>query len=125
VLGRGTTSTAAGDARFTWAVARIAGCWTIADGTLAVDACAHVAAGMLEAQGVDVVRAQDLRRSWLAAGAHGALRWRATASVFAELQAGASVPFLRDRFYFTPNVLIHQAAAVTPWLALGVGVRFW
>jgi hypothetical protein len=124
-LGRDTTESAAGRARFTWMVARISACWTAFDAALALDACAHGEAGALEAEGVDVVRAQDLRRLWVAVGAHAAARIRVTANVFAELRAGASAPLLRDRFYFTPNVFIHEASAVTPWVSVGVGARFW
>jgi hypothetical protein len=124
-IGRDTTESAAGQARFTWLVARISACWTALDAAIAVDACGNAEVGGLEAEGVDVVRAQDLRRLWVAAGAHAAARLRVTANVFAELRAGASAPLTRDRFYFTPNVFIHEAAAVTPWISLGVGARFW
>ena len=124
IAGRDTASTKAGDARFTWLVARGSACWTAIDRAIALDACAHVEAGMLEAQGVDVIRAQDVRRSWLAGGAHLAARYDLGAKVFAELRAGASTPLFRDRFSFYPNVVVHQAAAVTPWFGVGVGVRF-
>jgi hypothetical protein len=125
VLGRDTASTKVGDARFTWLIARASACWTPLDHAFEVDACVHLEGGMLEAQGVDVIRAQDLRRSWFAAGVHAGARWNLGASIFAELRAGASVPFVRDRFYFVPNVFIHEAAAITPWVGLGVGYRFW
>ncbi|HTJ46803.1 MAG TPA: hypothetical protein VL463_32090 [Kofleriaceae bacterium] len=124
IAGRDTTSTKAGDARFTWLVGRASGCWTALDRAIALDACAHVEFGMLEAAGVDVVRAQDVRRSWLAAGAHLAARYDLGAKVFAELRAGASAPFFRDRFSFAPDVFIHQAASITPWFGVGVGLRF-
>jgi len=124
-LGRDTGASAAGEARFTWMVARISACWTALDAAISIDACAHGEAGSLEAEGVDVVRAQDLRRLWIGVGAHASARVRLTSSIFAELRAGASAPLTRDRFLFTPNVLVHQAAAVTPWLGIGVGARFW
>jgi hypothetical protein len=122
---RDTTRTAAGTAQVTWLTARLSACWTAPARSIALDACGDAEAGLLSAAGHDVVRAQDLRRPWLALGGHGAIRWPATARIFGELDVGAAIPLIRDRFYFYPNVLIHQASVVTPWLAVGAGVRFW
>jgi hypothetical protein len=124
-LGRDTGETAAGAARFTWMVARISACWTAIEARVAVDACGDAEGGALEAEGVNVVRAQDLRRLWVSAGVHAAARVDVTASIFAELRVGASAPLTRDRFYFTPDVFVHEATALTPWIGVGVGARFW
>ena len=43
---------------------------------------------------------------------------------FAQLQLGLSVPLTRDRYQFNPGIVIHETAAVTGWLGVGVGVRF-
>ncbi|MCE9575259.1 MAG: hypothetical protein K8W52_19065 [Deltaproteobacteria bacterium] len=121
---RQTATTAHGNARFTLATARAAACWTAREGRVALDACGHAELGLLQARGLEVVRAQTVTRTWLAVGAHGAARWQIAAPVFLELALGATLPLVRDRFTFAPNQLIHQANAVVPWVVLGVGVRF-
>ncbi len=121
--GRQTVTTAAGRATFTWVIARASGCWTAIDRAIALDACGHAEVGALGARGLDIVRAREVTRTWLAVGAHAALRWSPGAWLFVEAQAGASLPIVRDRFVFTPNQLIHQADAVVPWTAIGVGLR--
>jgi len=37
---------------------------------------------------------------------------------------GATLPIVRDRYLFAPNIEVHETPSVTGWLALGVGVRF-
>ena len=115
----------AGEARFTYLIGRGSACWLALPRRVEVDACAVVEAGALRARGVDVVRAQDLTRPYLAAGVAAAARWPRASRGFLELRAGVSFPLIRDRFVFTPNVLIHETAAATPWAGLGGGVRFW
>jgi hypothetical protein len=44
--------------------------------------------------------------------------------MFAHLQLGASLPLVRDRYLFAPNVSIHETPGITGWLVVGVGMRF-
>ena len=78
----------------------------------------------MRASGADIVNGRDLTRLWLAAGGHLRARVPLGARAFAQLQLGASAPFVRDRYLFAPNVTVHETAAVTGWLSVGVGLRF-
>ena len=124
-FGRDGDTLDAGGVDFTWLSARASVCWSPRRfGAYEPDACGHFEAGGLRASGRDVVNASDVNRPWLAVGGHAALRRYAASGVFGELSLGASVPLIRDRFYFQPNVLIHDGSPVTPWLSAGVGYRF-
>ena len=41
-----------------------------------------------------------------------------------QAQIGASLPLVRDRYLFAPDVELHQTPAVTGWLVVGAGLRF-
>src|SRR5207249_4159958 len=111
-----------GRASFWWLAARAAACarW---QGSVELAACGHAELGAVRAAGEDVVQGRALTRLWLAGGAHGELRWPIGA-VWGQIEAGASVPFLRDRYLFVPAVTIHETAPITGWICVGVGVRF-
>ncbi len=114
-----------GAVQFTWASARASACWTPFERRgFEGDACGHFEVGGLRARGMEIVNAAESDRLWLAAGVFAGLRHDMTSGIFGELQLGASLPVVRDRFYFQPNVLIHQASPVTTWLTVGAGYRF-
>ncbi len=113
-----------GAARFVWTAIRPAACWRPVHGRFEASACGHVELGLTRATGEDIVLGQSVTRAWTAGGAHGDARWQVTPSVFVQLQAGASVPFQRDRYLFQPSMTIHETAAVTAWVGAGVGMRF-
>jgi hypothetical protein len=118
------------EARFTWLAARPAVCrrwaWDAwkAWAAITVDACGHVELGAVHAAGEQIINQRDLTRLWLAAGAHGMLAVPLHENIFAQLQLGASMPLVRDRYLFAPNVAIHETPVVTGWLVLGVGLQF-
>ena len=97
-------------ATFWWLTTRESACWRFA--------CGHAEIGMVHASGEDVVQGRSLDRLWLAGGAHAAYAWR-----YLQAEAGASVPFTRDRYYFAPNVTIHETSWVTMWVWLGIRLQ--
>ncbi len=123
LLGRDSTSQQDATATFTWLAARPSGCWLALEAPVEVAACGHVEVGLVRAGGGMIVNQRDLTRLWLAAGAHATARYPLTARIFGQLQLGASLPFVRDRYIFAPNVQIHETAAITGWLAIGVGMQ--
>ncbi|TMQ11810.1 MAG: hypothetical protein E6J91_22065 [Deltaproteobacteria bacterium] len=102
IAGRDTKGVDGGEARFTWLAVRPAACrrWT----------------WPAIAPGMEIV--------WLAIGAHGRVGLPLYQNIFAQLQLGASVPLVRDRYLFAPNVAIHETPLVTGWLVLGIGLQF-
>jgi hypothetical protein len=124
IAGRDSKAEDGGEARFTWLAARPAVCrrWSWHD--QAIDGCGHVEVGAVRAAGEQIVNQRDLTRLWLAAGAHAGLGVPLGQSIFARLQLGASVPLVRDRYIFAPNVAIHDTPLVTGWLVLGLGMQF-
>jgi hypothetical protein len=124
IAGRDSKAEDGGEARFTWLAVRPALCmrWSWQDRV--IDGCGHLEIGAVRASGEQIVNQRDLTRLWLAAGAHAGLGIPLHQNIFAQLQLGASVPFVRDRYLFAPNVAIHETPIVTGWLVLGVGVQF-
>lgn len=119
--GRDSTTSDMATARFTWLAARPATCWTVVAG---IGACAHAEIGVTRAEGADIIYARTLTRLWLAAGGHVAVQWPTRGRVFGQLELGASVPVLRDRYRFNPGTELHATGAVIGWAELGAGLRF-
>jgi len=124
LFGTGSTAMAEGSAHFTWLAGRASACWQWLDRAVASDLCGHVEIGALLVRATEVVRAQERARLWAAPGAHVGVRWPRSSSLFAELELGASVPLVRDRFYFDPDVTVHRTWPVAPWMALSAGFQF-
>ena len=85
--------------------------------------CAVVEGGALAATGDGVTPSLHALRPWVAAGLAGKVQWRAGRSLFLEVVGGATVPFVRDHFYFEPNATttVFQAPVVTGFFGIGVG----
>lgn len=124
IAGRDSVTHDGAEARFTWLAARPAACVLGAAGRVALDACGHVELGAVLAAGAMIINQRDRTRLWLTAGLHGNARYPLGAHGFGLLQLGASVPLVRDRYLFAPNVTVHATPGVTAWLVLGVGLRF-
>jgi hypothetical protein len=127
IAGRDSAAQAAGDdaqARFTWLAARPAVCRMWHPRRVELGACGDLEVGVVRARGEMIVNQRDLTRLWLAAGLHGSARVAISARVFGQLQLGAAMPLVRDRYLFAPNVAIHETPSVTGWMVVGVGVRF-
>jgi hypothetical protein len=124
IAGRDSTTHDDAQARFTWLAARPAACAVWGDRGLTLGVCGHVELGAVQARGEMIVNQRDLTRLWLAAGAHAGAQYPLGARMFAHLQLGASLPLVRDRYLFAPNVSIHDTPGITGWLVVGVGMRF-
>jgi len=124
IAGSDSTSRDGGQARFTWLAARFCVCRRWLRWGFAADACGHFEAGAVRARAEMIVNQRDLVRLWLAAGVHGSASYPFSSRIFGQLQLGASLPLIRDRYIFAPNVELHETPSVTGWLVLGVGVRF-
>lgn len=124
IAGRDSTTWDAARARFTWLAARPAACRVWRRWTLAIGACGNLEIGAVRASGERIVNHRGLTRLWLAAGAHGRVRVPLSPWIFGQLQLGAGVPLVRDRYLFAPAVELHATPAVTGWAMLGIGVQF-
>jgi hypothetical protein len=111
-------------ARFTWLAGRLGGCRAWRRRGFAIDGCGHVEVGAVRADGQMIVNQRDLTRLWLAAGLHGSAQLPLDTRVFGLLQLGVSLPIVRDRYIFAPNLSIHETPSVTGWVVVGVGMRF-
>jgi hypothetical protein len=124
IAGRDSTQHEGAEARFTWFAARPAGCVRGLVERVTLDACSHIEVGAVRADGAMIINQRNLTRLWLAAGLHGNARVPVGSRGFGLLQVGMSLPLVRDRYIFAPNVAIHETPGLTGWLVVGVGVRF-
>lgn len=124
ITGRDSTARDGAQARFTWLAARLGACRLWPRWGIVVGACGDLEVGAVRASGEMIVNQRDLFRLWLAAGVHGSAQVPLGSRIFGQLQLGAALPFIRDRYLFAPNVELHETPSVTGWLILGVGVRF-
>jgi len=124
IAGRDSVALDDAEARFTWLAARPGACRSSPVQDLTVDVCGHVEIGAVRAHGEMIVNQRDLTRLWLAAGLHASARLAVGSRGFGLLQLGASLPLVRDRYLFAPDVAIHDTPSVTAWLVVGVGMRF-
>lgn len=122
--GRDSTQLMESEASFTWLVARPSGCRRVFARRLEVSACAHLELGATWARGKQIVNGRQIARGWVAPGAHGVARWGLADRSFAEFQLGLSVPAIRDRYRFMPDLVIHETSIVTGWALLGGGLLF-
>ena len=124
IAGRDSIARDGAEARFTWLAARPAACRSSPLAAVAVHLCGHVEIGTVRAHGEMIVNQRDLTRLWLAAGLHATARVALGSRSFGLLQLGASLPLVRDRYLFAPDVALHDTPSVTAWLVVGVGMRF-
>jgi hypothetical protein len=123
--GRRTSDAAVGSATFAWTRVQLDGCpdrAAIGRGAVAAGVCAGLQVGALRGEGAGVAEARAASRPWLAAVVAGRLRWRASSRWFAELEAAAVLPQVRDRFYFMPDTTIHRVPPAATELAVSLGV---
>jgi hypothetical protein len=116
---------AAGGANFTWTAGSLDAC-PIALSTPAfrVWPCARVEAGALEATG-DASSSRTSTRPWISAGALVRARLVIVGGLFVEVEGGAYVPIVRDRFFLEPDETVHRAPVVSAAGASSLGASFW
>ena len=86
--------------------------------------CAGAVGGVLHVSGVGVSQARSHAGAWAALIASLRLTW-SPSLVSAEIQAGATVPLVRDSFVFDPGVFVYRAPPLGAVIRCDVGVRFW
>jgi len=102
--------------------------WQIALGPLVASPCAAGDAGLLfaDARRSGLVGATLTQYGWLAAGVAGHLRYEFFGDMFLEASAGATVPFLRNRFLFGPGEgEIYSTPPVTGDFSMAAGITIW
>ena len=124
IAGRASVAQDGAQAQFTWLATRLGGCRRWRGWGIAAAACTDLEIGAVRAVGEQIVNQRGLTRLWFAAGLHGSAQVPLGSRMFGQLQLGATLPIVRDRYLFAPNIEVHETPSVTGWLALGVGVRF-
>ena len=98
----------------------------VAAGPFEASACARVEGGSLEADGAGMAVSLRTTRPWLAGGGLALVRWTPVEPLFVQLEGGATVAFVRDRFSFDdPPALLYAVPAIGPLASAAVGARFW
>lgn len=124
IAGRASVAQDGAQAQFTWLTTRLGGCRRWLGWGIAAAACGDLEVGVVRAAGEQIVNQRGLTRLWLAAGLHGSAQVPLGSRIFGQLQLGATLPIVRDRYLFAPNIEVHETPSVTGWLVLAVGVRF-
>jgi hypothetical protein len=116
----------AGSARFARTTAIVDGCWPSlrAAASLSLAPCATFELGSLTSDGQATVDAESSSRVWAAAGLAGRLAWEPFGPLVLELEARATAPLTRDRFYFRPAEDVFRAPFAAFSGGLTAGVRF-
>jgi hypothetical protein len=84
------------------------------------------ALGVLHGQGGAIARPGDASRPWADVGLLARVRWALTSRIFIDMQGGALVTLVRDRFHFEmPEVAIHKVPAIGATGSVSVGAFFW
>jgi hypothetical protein len=87
--------------------------------------CVRVEGGVLSAAGTGVTPVRTDARPWLTVGLLVRARVTVVGSLFAEIEGGAYVPTIRDRFFTEPDSTVQHAPVVAFAGAGGLGVTFW
>jgi hypothetical protein len=114
-----------GSARFDWFTLAASFCpwrWPT-QGLTKVRACAALQGGVLNGSGVGVESARSSMGAWLAGGAGPRAETRIGKFVLG-LAAEATLPFVRDRFFFNPDIDVHRASWIVFDTSLTLGLRF-
>lgn len=110
--GSTSSQTSAGSARFLFGAGELLGCpWVGSKFGLTWAPCGVIEVGALQGRAVSAVNRTTSTGGWIAPGGAVLLqkkvRWITVGAT-----AGFTLPLIRDRFFFLPNVLVHRPAAV-------------
>ena len=90
-----------------------------------VKPCGLVMAGLLSVSGHQVAHTSSVDLLWLSAGAVVRTAVRLGRGLFLDLEAGASLPFLRREFYTTlPSHVVEKTPTISPMAGLGLAYGF-
>jgi hypothetical protein len=123
----GALGTAAERASFRWTGARLDVCPArLGLGPLETWGCARGEAGALRGTGSGVETPGSPSDPWLAVGAVALLRWVLFGRVSVEISTSATLPLLRDHFYFdNPASTLYDTPVVVGEASAALGARFW
>jgi hypothetical protein len=112
-------------AQFTWTAVSLDLCpLGLDEGPFLVRVCARGEAGALAATGVNVQPARSESRPWMSVGPVARARWAPVSVLVVEVEAGAPMPAVRDRFFVEPSTTVFRAPALGWTVAVGAGVLF-
>lgn len=94
------------------------------DPSFGVSPCALLDVGALRGSGSTGAASRAETRPWVAAGIGGRIQWALLELLLFEAEGGLFLPFVRDTFFFDPDLVIHEAPAVGGYLGAGAGIRF-
>jgi hypothetical protein len=86
--------------------------------------CLHFAAGILDGASSAFGAVQETKRAWVAFGGVLQGRWLVLGPLALEAAAGLTVPFVRDDFFFLPQIDVYRAPPVAFVGSVGVGTTF-
>jgi hypothetical protein len=115
-----------GVASLTWTLAQVEGCPVAVTLVANVTArpCAAASVGSLRSAGEGLAVTHASARPWVAAGVRARAQWVLVDTLLLEVEAGASVPFVRDQFILDPGLLVYEPPAIVADATVGLGVRF-
>jgi len=90
---------------------------------LSADACARLDVGVLEAESSENPGPPHTHYAWVASGALVRIRWVAS-WLFFDVEGGAMVPLVRERFDFGPAAQVFEVPAVAGVMGIGAGGYF-
>lgn len=91
---------------------------------LALQPCAQLGSGVLEARGSNTANARTARSPLFFGGLLARVGWTPHPAVLLELGLGGLVPFRQYRYRFEPDVEIHRTAPVSLFAELSIAARF-
>jgi hypothetical protein len=123
--GGGTVTSSIGSASFTWTLGQLDVCpirlRIAAD--LWIAPCAVGEVGALSAD-ASAAEGRSRVRPWVAAGVSGGLEWRLIGPLSLEAKGGVRAPFMREDFFFEPDVTVYTPPALLVSGSLGAAAIF-
>ena len=117
-------ATRGGTVGFLWLAGRLSACpWAVALGPFTGRPCAGLDAGILHGQGGNIAHPAGSTRPWIAPTLSARTHWAVAPTTSVEVDAGISVPLLRDQFVFdAPTLEAHAVPSISGFV--GVGIAF-
>jgi len=122
-----TVSRSEGQASFQWAAVRLSGCpLALTAFALTARPCAGLDVGALTGEGAGIARPLRATRPWVAATLSARVAVLFAGRFVAEVEAGLTLPMIRDRFVFErPDQDLHAVPALGGFGTAGLGVSLW
>jgi hypothetical protein len=110
-------------AYFTFLGARVAGCPLRIGAGAFLEPCVTFEYGNLEAAGHSVARASSASARIFGPGLSLHAGTRVGGALVLALDVGVTVPLVRDRFFFAPDITVHRVPALMGYAGLALGLR--